>query len=155
MPYLSQICKIERFPEVFSSVKGNPPAVSWYINALVNLAEQINNLKLNSRDSVIRLFCEYVLNNLDKEFSIKSAASEIGYNSKYISKIFKEKTGESCVTYVTRLKMRQAVNLINSGKYKIYEISKMVGYKTPDYFCSLFKKYYGITPTEYKAASAD
>ena len=94
-----------------------------------------------------------MLNNLDKEISLECVAKEIGYNSKYISKIFKEKTGESCVAYITRLKMQHAGNLILSGRYKNYEISEMLGYKNPDYFCGLFKKYYGMTPSKYKTVN--
>ena len=152
IPYLSDICTIESFPEDACYNKNDDSfVITWYVNSLIHLANYVKNFNLNSPDSIIRLFCEYLLNNLDKEISLTSAANEIGYNSKYISKIFKEKTGESYVMYITRLKMERACKLIVSGKYKIYEISEMLGYKTPDYFCVLFKKQYGITPLKYKS----
>lgn len=153
-PYLTQICTIGPFPELLKQGKSPDAAVFRYQNDLLSLSEQILNLNLNHRSSVIRLFCEYALIHLDQDISLESAAKEIGYSGKYISRVFKEKTGISCVAYLTRLKMQRAANLVLSGKYKNYEISKMLGYKTPDYFCSLFKKHYGMTPMEYRADRA-
>lgn len=149
-PYLSQICRIEPFPEAFYEQDDTGRAIFWFKNDLTGLAKKISRLNLNNRDSVIRLFCEYVLTHLCEGVSLKSAARGIDYNSKYISKVFKEKVGENCIAYLTRLKMQQAVTLILSGKYRTYEISNMLGYKSSDYFCRLFKKHYGMTPSEYK-----
>lgn len=148
-PYLTYIYRIEPFPETFYQEKEIDHAVSWYKNDLVNLTKKMNELNLNDKDAVIRLFCEYVLMHLCDGVSLETASRGIDYNSKYISRIFKQKVGENCITYITRAKMQQAVSLILSGRYRTYEISNMLGYKDSDYFCSLFKKHYGVTPSEY------
>lgn len=149
-PYLSEICEIEAFPEVYYTAADDASVTEWYVGRLGALADTMLRFNLTTTDSVIRLFCEYLLSHLDQDLSLETVAREIGYSSKYISKTFKEKTGESCVSYMTRLKMQHACHLVLSGKYKNYEISELLGYKNPDYFCSLFKKHFGVTPSQYK-----
>jgi len=46
--------------------------------------------------------------------------------------------------------MERAKALLQTGKYKNYEVSDMLCYGKVDYFCSLFKKYTGVTPVVYR-----
>lgn len=61
-------------------------------------------------------------------------------------------TNMSFLKYVTRVKMEYAKQLIIDNKYKTYEISSLLGYKTTDYFTKLFKNYTGFTPSEYRSS---
>lgn len=110
----------------------------------------IDKFHLDNKNSVIRRLCQYVFLHSDEKISIKNASSELGFSSCYLSKLFKQKTGEGFIEYVTKVKMERAKALLQTGKYKNYEVSDILCYGKADYFCSLFKKYTGVTPVEYR-----
>lgn len=57
--------------------------------------------------------------------------------------------------YITQIRMKEAKELLTSKKVKITEIGYMVGYSYPGYFSKVFKKYYGINPSEYELLSSN
>lgn len=109
------------------------------------------NLHLHNSDCVIKKMCEYAVKNVDSKITTESASECLGYSSSYLGKFFKQKTGEGFVEFITKVKIERAKVLIHSGKYKNYEICDILGYKTTDYFSSLFKQHTGMTPTEFKS----
>jgi two-component system response regulator YesN len=46
--------------------------------------------------------------------------------------------------------MKNAKKMILENKYKMFEIADLIGYETARYFAATFKKYYGVTPSDYK-----
>ena len=103
-------------------------------------------------NSMIIDICSFVLNNLTKDVSLTAVAGNLNFSKDYIGRIFKKKTGISFLQYVTRAKMEYAKKLLASGEYKNYEVSKILGYRTPDYFTQLFKNYTGLTPLTYRTS---
>jgi two-component system response regulator YesN len=65
----------------------------------------------------------------------------------YLSRTFKEVTGESFSDYVLRLRMERAKELLAKG-YKVYDAAEQVGYKHVNYFSKSFQKYWGVKPSE-------
>ncbi|MCC8151932.1 MAG: helix-turn-helix transcriptional regulator, partial [Lachnospiraceae bacterium] len=61
-------------------------------------------------------------------------------------------TGMSFSQNIQKLKLRQAVRLIQNSNLSIATISDELGYSAPENFRKVFKKYYGMTPTEYRSA---
>lgn len=69
----------------------------------------------------------------------------------YISKIFKEETGESPINYLIKIRLEKARDiLLTSEGGSIKSIANSVGYEDVYHFSKLFKKYYGISPLYYK-----
>jgi YesN/AraC family two-component response regulator len=64
--------------------------------------------------------------------------------------MFKKQTGESFIQYVTRVKMEKAIELLRDPQYKTYQVSEILGYKTPRYFSRLFRTHTGMNPSEYR-----
>lgn len=124
--------------------------IDKFILSLKEISSIANNFYLYNNDSLIRQFCEYILEHCDEKISLSIISKEFGYSRSYIGKLFKQKTGQCFLDYVTKVKMEKAKALILTGKYKNYEISSLLGYNKVDYFSSLFKKYTGKTPAEYK-----
>ena len=67
----------------------------------------------------------------------------------YLSGLFKENTGISYVKYLTGVRMNNAKKLLAEGE-KAMVVAEKVGYREYNYFCRVFKKQEGITPTEYR-----
>lgn len=108
------------------------------------------NFYLEHENSVIRHISNYIVLHSDERISLETISKIFGFSSCYLSRLFKHITGEGLNNYITRVKMERAKALLQTGKYKNYEISDMLHYSNADYFCSLFKKYTGMTPVKYR-----
>ena len=67
----------------------------------------------------------------------------------YLSILFKDEVGVTYVKYLTNVRMDHARELLREG-YKVSQVSEMVGYSNYRYFCDVFKREVGKTPTEYR-----
>ena len=66
-------------------------------------------------------------------------------------RFFKENAGENLSTYITRVRMENAIRMLRDVHLKnIYEIGDKLGYGSSKSFTKAFKAYYGITPQEYR-----
>lgn len=84
------------------------------------------------------------------DFSINTIANELSYNAKYLSHIFKEKTGVTYSEYLRDLRIKYAVSLFNHGIESVKNVAALSGFSDPLYFSTVFKKCVGVTPKEYK-----
>ncbi|MCS2716931.1 response regulator transcription factor [Bacteroides thetaiotaomicron] len=89
--------------------------------------------------------------NIDNmKFSIKQFAWEMNMSCSSLHMKLKAITGESTTEFIHKIRLNRACQLLEEGKFSISEISFMVGYNTPSYFTTCFKKYVGCLPIEYK-----
>ena len=87
-------------------------------------------------------------NYTDATINLTSVAQQFGFNSSYLSRRFKQETGVSFVEYLMKCRMDRALELIKSGR-KMFETANEVGMPDPNYFGRCFKKYIGMSYSEY------
>ncbi|HHV95654.1 MAG TPA: helix-turn-helix transcriptional regulator [Clostridiaceae bacterium] len=80
--------------------------------------------------------------------SIKVSQSNFVFGS--IPCLLKKSTNKNYSDFLTEVKMKKAVELLNEMKYSINEISEYLGYSHPNNFARAFKSYYNVSPSEYK-----
>ena len=91
-----------------------------------------------------------VKNNLDSiVFSADLFASEMNMSRSTLHLKMKAITGETTTEFIRKIRLSEACKLLKEGKYTITEVSEMVGFNTPAYFATSFKKYMGCMPSEY------
>jgi two-component system response regulator YesN len=100
-------------------------------------------------EKVIATIRTYVEQNY-KQAALEEAAALVRMNSYYVSRYFKEKTGQNFSDYVAEVKMNKAAELLKDIRYKTYEISEMVGYSHAKNFTRTFKKHFGMSPREFR-----
>ncbi|ACL76781.1 two component transcriptional regulator, AraC family [Ruminiclostridium cellulolyticum H10] len=118
----------------------------YILSEFLSFMKQIGN---NSRDNIVKRLCIYIEANYAKDLKLESLAKIFCYNSSYLGRIFRSGTGESFNSYLDHVRIRKAKEMLAEGKYKVYEISYMVGYKNIDYFYRKFKYYVGRKPRDY------
>ncbi|QYR23013.1 response regulator [Paenibacillus sp. sptzw28] len=122
----------------------------WSVAILGKLEAELSVSALNTKSFIIRQVHEIVSTDLGQETSVKMIADRVFLHPVYLSKIYKAETGESLGDYIIRMRMEKAHYLLKNSNKKIYEITSELGYQNPQYFSKMFKKYYGVTPGEFR-----
>ncbi|MBY3617926.1 response regulator [Acinetobacter sp. CUI P1] len=94
---------------------------------------------------------EYIDENYaQKGLTIHDVAKKNHVSPNYLSYLFKKNTGYNLWEYVIKLRMEESREMILNTDLRRYEIAERVGYESPEHFSKIFKKYYGISPSELK-----
>lgn len=94
---------------------------------------------------------EYIGEHLFREaFGLQEAAGHVGMSPSYFSKLFKEEMGIGFMQYVTERRMEEAKRQLNDPRCRSSEIAYAVGYSDYPHFAKAFKKYTGLSPSEYR-----
>jgi two-component system response regulator YesN len=92
----------------------------------------------------------YIENNYFENITLDTIAHKFFISKVYFSQHFKKEFGVNFITYVIKIRMEHAAQLLLKNRYlKINEVARMVGYSDPLYFGQVFKKYYGVLPSAY------
>lgn len=93
---------------------------------------------------------EYICTHYQEQISLAQVADYLNVTPSYLSDIFHKNIGEPYTKFITRIRMEQATLLLKSNpNEKIYNIANKTGFVSAKHFNSVFKKYHGVTPTEY------
>lgn len=107
--------------------------------------------KQNVREKpIISRVKKYIISHIGEDISLGHTAKVVGINPFYLSKLFKDETGLKFIDFVNGNRLQKAKIMLTSGDKSIKEISYACGFTDQNYFAKIFKKYYGVTPTEYK-----
>ncbi|WP_372661753.1 response regulator [Cohnella sp.] len=93
---------------------------------------------------------QYIDKNLPTA-SLEGAAEQVFMTPQYLSKFFKEKTGQNYSDFLLAERMKKAKELLDDFQYKIYQVSELVGYANSNNFTRAFRKYYGKSPREARS----
>lgn len=112
-----------------------------------NIQEQLRfNRGLNNQ--LIHQIKDYVKNNYMDNMSITEISDHFNITPSYISRIFKEKTGEKLIDYITGVRMKKARELLlYESSLSMKEVASRVGYTSEKHFSKIFKKYYNCLPS--------
>lgn len=125
----------------------NAPASS------AELEEQLIPLKTKEEVSnrYVQTAIEYIENNyVDQGFSITKLAESMSVSEGHISRLFKSETDQSINNYLTRYRIKKAMDYLKDVNVKVYEVAEKVGYSDIAYFSNTFKKLVGKTPSDYQ-----
>lgn len=112
-----------------------------------------NEQGMNFNEKVISIIRKYVDAHY-RDVTLEDLTTQVHMNPDYISKFFKQKTGQYFSDYLMEVRMNKAAELLDDVRYKTYEISDMVGYSNSFNFTRTFKNYFGMNPREYRNRKA-
>lgn len=92
----------------------------------------------------------YIQSHYASEVTLAALSEHLYINPFYLSRLFKKRTGESYLNYITKVRIEEAKKLLITTDKKVYEVAKMVGYDTTKYFSKIFEKWVGCKPSDYK-----
>lgn len=87
--------------------------------------------------------------DISADISIENLSERVKLNRTTLQKVFKQMYGVTIYEYRTQVRMQEAKNLLLKNKFSITEIAGMCGYSNASKFSAVFKKYTGMSPSEY------
>lgn len=118
--------------------------------AATSVAVKINHFNNKNFRLILQKAVDYLQDHYQEQVTLNEVAEHVYVSTYYISRMFKKELGRNFVDYLNEIRIHKAKELLKNVKYKTYEVAEMVGIPDPHYFSKLFKKYEGLTPTEYR-----
>jgi AraC-like DNA-binding protein len=87
-----------------------------------------------------------------RSIRIEDIAKQLNLDRRYLTRLFKEKTGQSIQEYLIQVRLEEAVQCLQNG-YSVSDTAILCGYEDVSNFSKMFKKRYGISPAQMKIAS--
>lgn len=142
---------IQSLSQVFTMV--TIPEIKEYLFHMVEkTTKEMGQQQINRINKLILNIKTYLDNNFSNHDLTLAKVAKIFYlNPSYLSRTFKKETGISFIKYLTTVRMEKAINLLTDKEdIKVFEIADAVGISDPNYFGTCFKKYTGMSISEYK-----
>lgn len=147
--------------DIIAGVRPHPPLTGFHTleelsNFLREQNEQVRQSLLHqSGASVIDVAIRYVQEHYAEEIDMRAMAGRLNMNYTYFSEQFKRVTGENFSAYLLRVRMLKAKRLLEDPMRRIQDIADQVGYDSAKNMTRAFKKYFGLSPSEYRQGKAE
>lgn len=102
------------------------------------------------QDSVADEAANYIRENLKENISLSFLCKHFNISKNNLYREFHQKFGTTVNEYITKVRIEKATELLKQQNMPVYLVCEQVGILNYTYFCKLFKKKMGVTPTEYK-----
>ena len=120
------------------------------------MADNTTNRYISENSELISKALEYVKNNaVNSGISVADISEHAGFSIDYFNRIFLAHTGFTAMAYVNYIRTKKAAALLRDPKRTILDVALEVGYDSHEGFIKAFKKYYSMTPSEYRELKKD
>lgn len=152
LPELAEYIGVRRMlPQTIA--QGTPEQMRQKLSALASGILRLKTQQQHAqRKDVLSEVKLYIEKAYAEPLSLSLVAERFYINPHYLSQLFKKRTGETFLHYVTKVRMAQAQRLFEETRLKIYEVGRQVGYEDTKYFSKIFERFVGMKPSDYKAA---
>lgn len=118
---------------------------------VMDFCQKIGEVKIPDGISMEVYQCmNYIRSHTNEDVTIEDAAALINRSVSYVTKRFKEELGINLGAYIMRCKLEEVKSLLTYTDKTLAEISSYLCFSSQSYFQNVFKKKYGITPTQYR-----
>ncbi|MBQ6999036.1 MAG: helix-turn-helix transcriptional regulator [Clostridia bacterium] len=122
-------------------------------NLFIELIRSKNNISSEETNDIsndkIQEICRYLNENFKEKIRLSELCFLFGTNSTTLCNKFRASYGETVISYINKLKIKEAKKLMRSGRYNLTEIASIVGFSSVHYFSRTFKQHEKKSPTTY------
>ncbi|CDZ23435.1 two component transcriptional regulator, AraC family [[Clostridium] cellulosi] len=120
------------------------------VNQTVTKVHEYNN---NNMKLLLRRAVDFLDKHYMEQITLNQVAEKLYVSNFYLSRMFKKELGINFIDYLNELRINKAKDLLTDTKYKTYEVAEAVGVPNSHYFSKLFRKYTGMTASEYRESA--
>lgn len=127
------------------------------LSSAINVSAQAAQLSLfpsgtSKLEHIVRKIKAYVESKVDDDLSLQTVADQFQIDKYQLSRIFKQEIGVNYWAFVTKIRMQKAAHLLMETSWKNNSIAERIGFVDESHFSRTFKKYFGVTPKEYRSS---
>ena len=123
---------------------------------LLDYTERVERLRRGKAPSRLAIdAANYVQHHLSDAIRTEDLARALYISRPYLSKKFKEETGETITDFILKEKTEEAKRLLRYSDKPLTAIGSYLGFSSPSHFSRVFRKYVGTTPSEYRQQYGD
>lgn len=127
---------------------------TWFNKAINNLRTFILQKQDNKNVELVQQIKEYIQENYHEAITLDMITDYFHISRSHFSKLFKEQMNTTFLAYVNELRIQEASYLLTHTNNGIITIAEKTGYLNKQNIIRAFKKYYNMTPTEYRNQKA-
>ena len=144
---INELMREEQISHIDESDSDNESFIDYVCVVLKKTAEYTPNTNTSVDIDGIK---NYIDMHFDEELYLDKIADLFGVNSKYLSRLIKEQIGINFNQYVMGIRIQKATEMLKNTSMSINEIMEKTGFNSRNTFVRVFKKFEGLTPSEYK-----
>ena len=149
-----KVWQLREQSRLFRKLKNNICSGGKVKKYILNLSEESNDSIYDDNEktnvTAIKLAKQYIINNFNKNITLKEVADEVFLSQNYLSELFKKEMGEGFYDFLSRYRIKVAKDLLLTTNLRVYEIAENVGYNDSITFGRAFKKITGATPNSFR-----
>ena len=133
------------------SVFGNYRASGYLYDFLIEFYRLISENKTSQApNSALMKALDYINENYTSAVSMDDLCTVCGVSKQYLCLLFRKILGSRPMEYIAKRRIQAAKELLTGTDMRIEDIAAETGFCTASYFCKLFKRYEGITPSAFR-----
>ncbi|MFC1620935.1 response regulator [Candidatus Omnitrophota bacterium] len=105
---------------------------------------------IDNREGKVIWAQRFIRRNCNKPLTLRDVSKELFLSPKYLSRVFKKKTGKGFARYKIELKIEIAKDMLEKTNFNITQIAYRAGYRNPASFMKIFKRVTNLTPSQYR-----
>ena len=121
-----------------------------YQTAAVMFAKLVRRKKDQKRSYQLERVLNYIGCNIFRKITLEEVAQFVGLSQNYLCNLFSREMGISLHNYIQKEKVTRACNLLKFSDRTVSDIAAYMGFQTQSNFSSVFRKWTGMTPSEYR-----
>lgn len=123
----------------------------WLLNLFKALREYFTDKNRSRGSKLVEAVKQFIKDHYHEQITVEYIAKAVYLSQSYANSIVKKETGKSIFDYLLEYRLEMAKKLLMDPESKVSVVSERVGYENKSYFSLMFKKYVGLSPSEYKA----
>ncbi len=132
--------------EKLHQIQSTAEVCRWLSEWSVIFFAEVSQWTERKNENIIERAIRYIEKSYAEKCTLLDVASHVHLNHKYFGLLFKRGTGETFVNYITKVRLEKAEILLNNTDMKVTEIAMAAGYDDPNYFTTVFRKKYNLSP---------
>lgn len=151
LAYEEALSVLERYIQKFEEAKDVNLLASLHSSMLLEFAELVGEASAGmAKTLLVRKTSEYINTHLEEKLTVDSIAGALRLSPSYLSSAFKKEAGLGLNEYINKRKIQEAMRRLQTSNASVIEISEALSYPSQAYFCTVFKKMTGVTPTKFR-----
>ena len=126
----------------------------WYFEQWLSICDDIAAMRKQSAETVSGKAIRYIEDHFSEEISLEDVSRRVNISPFYFSRLFKQEIGKSFIEYLNDIRIQKAKEYLMDPLFSIKEICRRCGYSDPNYFSRIFRKYEGMSPSEWRNANS-